>query len=580
MANFYDTYFGTQSQFDPTIYDDNTQKGFDNSYQNYGITVGLNKNRTSQGVEKRWKNNTQRTSSGLKSVNDLFGTNFTKVTDAQNYINQMLRNAAIRTGADFGKITVDNKWGNQTQNALDLVSKIYNDSGKNWNNQVASKTAPMNMVDQARTDFYGMPNTASYDYQQNKPLNAVNRKLVRMGMNTQQVTDSNGHIFNGIRNTDDLRWALQNQDKTKDNYFINDLRKRMSERKYDYNDDRQWSAFLQDAKINGNIGRKDMKDLRHWYNAPGKFQEGGQMPTEQDQQQQLINIANYLSDQGYDIDPANLNEESLQQAISQWAQDNDVDITDPNALATTLIPEANQYSNSTKDSVPSLDNIQNQQSNQEVMSSKLGSKLNYINYLKGVVPEGYEATYLKCGGRMVKQIKKKQSGGEMKNCTPNMKKSISGTVDKFKQNRVIKKAKGGQVQSTAFGDNTCRPSAKHMGQGKPTFNPRGTTVQKKVTKNNFTAFGDAGKSKPTNVGLVGHKATGAAGRMQNKQAAGKQYKATAFGGEKQKRTHRGTKGNIRNYMLQTGGPKGLRGTTGITKVSKNQNGGTFPILTI
>jgi hypothetical protein len=33
-------------------------------------------------------------------------------------------------------------------------------------------------------------------------------------------------------------------------------------------------------------------------------------------------------------------------------------------------------------------------------------------------------------------------------------------------------------------------------------------------------------------------------------------------------------------MLQTGGPKGLRGTTGITKVSKNKNGGTFPILTI
>jgi hypothetical protein len=26
----------------------------------------------------------------------------------------MLRNAAIRTGADFGKINVDNKWGNQT----------------------------------------------------------------------------------------------------------------------------------------------------------------------------------------------------------------------------------------------------------------------------------------------------------------------------------------------------------------------------------------------------------------------------------------------------------------------------------
>lgn len=580
MANFYDTYFGTQSQFDPTIYDDNTQKGFNNSYQNYGITVGLNKNRTSQGVEKDWRNNAQRTSSGIKSVNDLFGTNFTKVTDAQNYINQMLRNAAIRTGADFGKINVDNKWGNQTQSALDLVSKIYKDSGNNWNNQVASKTAPMNMVDQARTDFYGMPNAASYDYQQNKPLNTVNRKLVRMGMNTQQVTDPNGHIFNGIRNTDDLRWALQNQDKTKDNYFINDLRKRMSERKYDYNDDRQWSAFLQDAKINGNIGRKDMKDLRHWYNAPGKFQEGGQMPTEEDQQQQLINIANYLSDQGYDIDPANLDENSLQNAISQWAQDNDVDITDPNALATTLIPEANQYSNSTKDSVPSLDNIQNQQSNQEVMSAKLGSKLNYINYLKGIVPEGYEATYLKCGGRMVKQIKKKQSGGEMKHCTPNMKKSISGTVDKFKQDRITKKAKGGQVQSTAFGDKAYRPSAKHMGQGKPTFNPRGTTVQKKITKNNFTAFGDTGKSKPTNVGLVGHKATGAAGRMQNKQAAGKQYKATAFGGEKQKRTHRGTKGNIRNYMLQTGGPKGLRGTTGITKVSKNQNGGTFPILTI
>ena len=109
MANFYNTYFGTQSQFDPTIYDDNTQKGFNNSYQNYGITVGLNKNRTSQGVEKGWRNNAQRTSSGIKSVNDLFGTNFTKVTDAQNYINQMLR-ICTRTGELANDKRATNNW--------------------------------------------------------------------------------------------------------------------------------------------------------------------------------------------------------------------------------------------------------------------------------------------------------------------------------------------------------------------------------------------------------------------------------------------------------------------------------------
>ena len=123
MSNkIYENYFGTKSQFDPN----DTQLG-DNSYQVRGITVGLNNGRNSIGVQKNWvaKKNLARANQGLVTLNTTFNQNFKDFKAAQNYINQMLKQASIRTGADFGSIIEDGKWGDQTQQALDLVSKIY-----------------------------------------------------------------------------------------------------------------------------------------------------------------------------------------------------------------------------------------------------------------------------------------------------------------------------------------------------------------------------------------------------------------------------------------------------------------------
>ena len=81
------------------------------------------------------------------------------------------------------------------------------------------------------------------------------------------------------------------------------------------------------------------------------------------------------------------------------------------------------------------------------------------------------------------------------------------------------------------------------------------------------AFGDEGRKKPTNSGLTGHHATGKAGRMQNKQSAGTTYKATAFGGDKQKRYHKGTGGVPRSGLRTIPRyPKGHGGKTGIGRM--------------
>jgi hypothetical protein len=71
----------------------------------------------------------------------------------------------------------------------------------------------------------------------------------------------------------------------------------------------------------------------------------------------------------------------------------------------------------------------------------LGAKLNYINYLNGVCPDGYEMRMFKKGGAVCKKCvakqKKMEQGGE----------APSDPVDAFKCGRKInKKACGGSVK--------------------------------------------------------------------------------------------------------------------------------------
>ena len=198
--------------------------------------------------------------------------------------------------------------------------------------------------------------------------------------------------------------------------------------------------------------------------------------------------------------------------------------------------------------------------------AKQGAKLNYIKKLRGECPEGFEMTYFKVGGKVCKKCQKIKDKVQ-KNCGGSaVKMHRAGGV--MNDILIDMYSKGG---STAFGDRSHTPaSANAQGRygGRKAFNPNGTHQLDQHSKpNKFTAFGDEGKKKPTNSGLTGHHATGKAGRMQNKQSAGTTYKATAFGGDKKKRYHKGT-GGVPRSGLRTilGYPKGHGGKTGIGRM--------------
>lgn len=204
--------------------------------------------------------------------------------------------------------------------------------------------------------------------------------------------------------------------------------------------------------------------------------------------------------------------------------------------------------------------------------ARQGAKLNYIKKLRGECPEGFEMAYFKIGGKVCKKCQKMKDKVQ-KDCGGNkVKMHRAGGI----MNDILIEmySKGG---STAFGDRSHTPaSANAQGRygGRKAFNPNGTHQLDQHSKpNKFTAFGDEGKKKPTNSGLTGHYATGKAGRMQNKQSAGTTYKATAFGGDKQKRYYKGTGGVPRSGLRTIPGyPKGQGGKSGIGRM---ENGGSL-----
>lgn len=220
--------------------------------------------------------------------------------------------------------------------------------------------------------------------------------------------------------------------------------------------------------------------------------------------------------------------------------------------------------------------VMNQMQGGAPQAARNGAKLNYIKRLKGECPEGYEMAYFKAGGKVCKKCQK-----VMKNCGGGKSKKACGGLKFHRAGGVMEDilteifAKGGAMnrnKHTAFGEERGANvvSTNHAGRwgGRRAFNANGTHQLNKHDKpNKFTAFGDEGKKKPTNVGLVGHKATGKTGRMQNRQKAGTTYKGTAFGGEKQKRFHKGAKASsIGRIGSINGYPKGHGGKSGIGKI--------------
>ena len=186
-------------------------------------------------------------------------------------------------------------------------------------------------------------------------------------------------------------------------------------------------------------------------------------------------------------------------------------------------------------------------------SARLGAKLNYLRKIKGICPEGQELVYFKAGGKMCKKCMK--CGGKAK------KKMACGGKSQMK-------AKGGILvnKGAAFGDGTrgANPRNTDKGGHKSHGNTKAASYMKKTNiPNKFTAFGDTGKKKPTNVGLVGHRATGKTGRLQSKYTTSDNVnKHTAFGAHIN-RSHRQQKATsgTRGWLSIKGAPKGSGGQT-------------------
>ena len=269
-----------------------------------------------------------------------------------------------------------------------------------------------------------------------------------------------------------------------------------------------------------------------------------------------------------------------------------------------------------------------QQMQGQAQMARMGAKLNYIKYLKGECPEGTELKYFKAGGQIckvcAKKIQQDKCGKKIKkNCSGGVSKAVNGIKADMKKSKTVapkqnkpvnpndtvhiqnkpysltptekrypqltkqqyrnlplsKKgeidekddmrshAKGGNLH-TAFGSKIKDPEGHKS---------TGTNRTAKDSPNKFTSFGDNGKKKPTNVGLVGHKATGKTGLLRTKESNANN-KHTAFG-SKVNKSHRGAKASTVGKIGSVGKyTKGNGGTSGITKI--HRYGGILTTVTV
>jgi len=205
----------------------------------------------------------------------------------------------------------------------------------------------------------------------------------------------------------------------------------------------------------------------------------------------------------------------------------------------------------------------------QTQSARQGAKLNYMRRLKGECPEGMHMEYFKAGGKVCKKcmqdIERDKCGSKMK-----PKKGCGGMTAVM--SKIKAHLRGGIMndKQSAFGDSPKRAnprSTDHQGHKRPNH-VNGTTKMKKTSRNVYSAFGDTYKYRPTNVGLVGHHATGNTGRWQSKQTVNDSTnKHTAFGGHVNK-THTGAKATSIGGLKKNGYSKGLYPKGGIGKMQK------------
>lgn len=90
---------------------------------------------------------------------------------------------------------------------------------------------------------------------------------------------------------------------------------------------------------------------------------------------------------------------------------------------------------------------QQQAAAQQATMARLGTKLNYIKYLRGKCPKGYEMQIFRKGGAVCKKcIKSKEQGGEV------MEASNGSVIDQFRCGRKMKKKEqGGTVEEAKCG---------------------------------------------------------------------------------------------------------------------------------
>ena len=438
------------------------------------------------------------------------------------------------SGLGKGSISVDNKWGSQSQKALQaaLVGLPAISPTPLPENSVALQMTPKpitytvnnlsgttgntSVLGGIYTPGVSINGTSTIQNDiQNMNLPTYNRKGVRDYL---RQLGFNPYSFNGAQRRA-LRMILNNTGDSTDSAIVQGM-----------------GLFKQGGSINNK--QSNLENMN-------KFQDGGAMQADPQQQIMALVQAAMQGDQ---------EAQSTIQQIQQAAQQGD--------------QQASQM-------LQMIQGVMQQMQGQAQMA-KRGAKLNYINRLKGNCPEGYQMNYFKVGGKVCRQCQKmetpKASCGKKR-----VKKGCSGMVKGIRAEMGAKLESMKKGGSTAFGDRSHTPASTNaQGRfgGRKAFNEYGTHKHPKVTRNVFSAFGDEGKKKPTNVGLVGHHATGNTGLMRTKETA-KNNKHTAFGAAVA-RFHKGAKPTSKGGITTIkGAPKGKSHDGGLKKVTKNAFGGSL-----
>lgn len=141
-----------------------------------------------------------------------------------------------------------------------------------------------------------------------------------------------------------------------------------------------------------------------------------------------------------------MNEQELQQQIVQLVQAAMQGNQQANQQIQQIMQAAQQGDQQAVQLAQMIQAVAQELQGQQAQMAKQGAKLNYIQKLRGICPEGYEMKFFKQGGQICKkcvQKAKMQDGGEVAPENP---------VDAFRCGRKMKKkACGGSVKKNQQG---------------------------------------------------------------------------------------------------------------------------------